>query len=104
MLKLSRPLLIDMDRDPDTEYWALSPHSAQQTRICAGADGEEDPEGSMKIPSTGINPPHLMVRKIHPLRKVKSGLMAFVVLRHLLHDALPFLMPFFWKLNSAKRT
>jgi len=47
-------------RHHSTEYWALSPHSPQQTRVCIGNDGEEDPEGSMKIPTTGINPPHLM--------------------------------------------
>ncbi|KAJ7090136.1 Alpha/Beta hydrolase protein [Mycena epipterygia] len=42
-----------------TEYWALSPHSPQQTRICNGAGLLEDPQGSMKLPSTGINPAHL---------------------------------------------
>ncbi|KAJ7253955.1 alpha/beta-hydrolase [Mycena rebaudengoi] len=42
-----------------TEYWALSPHSPQQTRICAGAGLLEDPRGSKKIPTTGINPAHL---------------------------------------------
>ncbi|KAJ7120765.1 Alpha/Beta hydrolase protein [Mycena crocata] len=42
-----------------TEYWALSPHSPQQTRICAGAGLLEDPKGSKKLPSTGINPAHL---------------------------------------------
>ncbi|KAJ7622324.1 alpha/beta-hydrolase [Roridomyces roridus] len=44
-----------------TEYWSLSPHSPQQTRICVNtADAlQEDPSGSMKIPSTGINPSHL---------------------------------------------
>ncbi|KAJ7892556.1 Alpha/Beta hydrolase protein [Mycena olivaceomarginata] len=41
-----------------TEYWALSPHSPQQTRICNGAGLAEDPQGSKKIPSTGINLPH----------------------------------------------
>jgi len=47
-------------RHHGTEYWALSPpSSAEQTRICSGAD-DEDAEGSMKIPTTGINPPHLM--------------------------------------------
>ncbi|KAF7361129.1 Alpha/beta-hydrolase [Mycena sanguinolenta] len=43
-----------------TEYWALSPHSPQQTRICNAAGLAEDPQGSKKIPSTGINPPHLV--------------------------------------------
>ncbi|KAF7300115.1 Alpha/beta-hydrolase [Mycena kentingensis (nom. inval.)] len=45
-----------------TEYWALSPHSPQQTYICvpAGVDpGLEDPEGSQKLPTLGINPAHL---------------------------------------------
>ncbi|KAJ7869018.1 Alpha/Beta hydrolase protein [Mycena leptocephala] len=42
-----------------TEYWALSPHSPQQTRICNGAGLLEDPKGSKKIPTTGINPAHL---------------------------------------------
>ncbi|KAK6980921.1 Alpha/beta-hydrolase [Favolaschia claudopus] len=42
-----------------TEYWALSPHSPQQTRICNAAGLEEDPHGSMKLPTTGINPAHL---------------------------------------------
>ncbi|KAJ7629248.1 Alpha/Beta hydrolase protein [Mycena polygramma] len=42
-----------------TEYWALSPHSPQQTRICTGAGLLEDPRGSKKIPTTGINPAHL---------------------------------------------
>ncbi|KAJ7243920.1 alpha/beta-hydrolase [Mycena haematopus] len=43
-----------------TEYWALSPHSPQQTRICNAAGLGEDPQGSKKIPSTGINPAHLV--------------------------------------------
>ncbi|KAJ7347716.1 Alpha/Beta hydrolase protein [Mycena olivaceomarginata] len=42
-----------------TEYWALSPHSPQQTRICNAAGLLEDPMGSKKIPTTGINPAHL---------------------------------------------
>ncbi|KAJ7221296.1 Alpha/Beta hydrolase protein [Mycena pura] len=42
-----------------TEYWSLSPHSPQQTRICNGAGLAEDPQGSKKIPCAGINPPHL---------------------------------------------
>jgi hypothetical protein len=46
-----------------TEYWALSPHSPQQTRICNGAGLAEDPQGSKKIPSTGINLPHFSVRR-----------------------------------------
>ncbi|KAF8152095.1 Alpha/Beta hydrolase protein [Mycena galopus ATCC 62051] len=44
-----------------TEYWALSPHSPQQTRICNAAGLAEDPAGSMKVPTTGINPAHLVV-------------------------------------------
>lgn len=91
--KLSRTLFAHMNRNTDTEYWALSPHSPQQTRICVGADGEEDPEGSMKIPTTGINPPHLMVRVTHLPRDGYFGLMTFVVLWHLLHDAFPLLSP-----------
>ncbi|KAJ7090168.1 hypothetical protein C8R44DRAFT_438895 [Mycena epipterygia] len=42
---------------------ALWPHSPQQTRICNGAGLLEDPQGSKKIPSTGINPVHLSVRR-----------------------------------------
>ncbi|KAF7369497.1 Alpha/beta-hydrolase [Mycena venus] len=42
-----------------TEYWALSPHSPQQTRICTAPGVMEDPHGSKKIPTTGINPAHL---------------------------------------------
>ncbi|KAJ7025698.1 alpha/beta-hydrolase [Mycena alexandri] len=42
-----------------TEYWALSPHSPQQTRICIAPGVMEDPSGSKKIPTTGINPAHL---------------------------------------------
>ncbi|KAJ7487040.1 Alpha/Beta hydrolase protein [Mycena latifolia] len=41
------------------EYWALSPHSPQQTRVCNGAGLLEDPQGSKKLLSTGINPAHL---------------------------------------------
>ncbi|KAJ6468745.1 hypothetical protein C8R45DRAFT_1105402 [Mycena sanguinolenta] len=44
-----------------TEYWAISPHSPQQTRICNATGLAEDPQGSKKIPSTGINPPHLVI-------------------------------------------
>jgi hypothetical protein len=43
------------------EYWALSPHSPAMTKICVAPKGEfEDPHGSAKIPSMGINPPHLV--------------------------------------------
>ncbi|KAF7317276.1 Alpha/beta-hydrolase [Mycena chlorophos] len=43
-----------------TEYWALSPHSPQQTYKCDGAGQfEEDPSGSMQIPTLGITPAHL---------------------------------------------
>ncbi|KAJ7052004.1 Alpha/Beta hydrolase protein [Mycena amicta] len=44
-----------------TEYWALSPHSPQQTYICNAAGLQEDPHGSKKLPTTGINPAHLSV-------------------------------------------
>ncbi|CAK5277850.1 unnamed protein product [Mycena citricolor] len=43
-----------------TEYWCHSPHSPAQTRICNAAGLAEDPAGSMKGISTGINPAHLM--------------------------------------------
>ncbi|KAF7311873.1 Alpha/beta-hydrolase [Mycena indigotica] len=43
-----------------TEYWALSPHSPQQTYICVAPGVAEDPAGSRKLPTTGINPAHLV--------------------------------------------
>ncbi|KAI0028365.1 Alpha/Beta hydrolase protein [Vararia minispora EC-137] len=50
-------------RHSGTEYWVLDPASAERTFICnAAGDNEEDPKGSMRVPSTGINVPHLEVR------------------------------------------
>lgn len=43
-----------------TEHWAFSPPSASRTHICVEPGELEDPRGSKKIPTTGINPAHLL--------------------------------------------
>ena len=44
-----------------TEYWHLDPSGPGKTFVCnAAGPYQEDPTGSSRVPTTGINPDHLV--------------------------------------------